>query len=172
MNLQNLVEGHLPTRLLRAVVRSPGSASVVVTNAAYRLPVKAAYHGRQHVAPATAELCRPFPLGSIRVGPPAPPQLAGASYSHTVKVLEASFWTTDRLRPAAKATTDSLGFGQAVIATASAPLLQRLARVQNFCSDSATLRTDTPMLLFDLLFGYYFRRLQLEVALHVCKMGY
>ena len=41
MNLQNLVEGHLPTRLLRAVVRSPGSASVVVTNAGYRLLVTA-----------------------------------------------------------------------------------------------------------------------------------
>ena len=28
------------------------------------------------------------------------------------------------------------------------------------------------MLLFDLLSGYYYRRLQLEVAPHVCKMGY
>ena len=50
--------------------------------------------------------------------------------------------------------------------------MDRLRRVQVHTYAAAALRMDTPMMLPDLLAGYYVRRLQTNMAPHVCKMGH
>ena len=54
------------------------------------------YHQSNHVAHATAELVRPYPLGSIRHGPALPPYLRGQSLEETRNNLTAHFWTSTR----------------------------------------------------------------------------
>ena len=58
------------------------------------------YHTAHHNAHATAELCRPWPLGSTSLGPPAVPDYRRPrvlSLDETKQALTISFWTTDRL---------------------------------------------------------------------------
>ena len=57
----------------------------------------ASYHVNSHIAEATAEMCRPYPLGSFTSGPGAPADLRGRDWSATVSALNTNFWNTRRL---------------------------------------------------------------------------
>ena len=119
------------------------------------------YHMTHHNAHATAEMCRPYPLGSVTHAPPAPPALDGADLTSTFARLEAQLWTDSR---------SVRGSGTAWQTTCTGSLLTRLRGACDVTMDTDS--TDSPMGFGDLLSGYYYRRVQMNYVVHVCMLGY
>ena len=122
------------------------------------------YHLKAHSGGTTAEMARPFPLGSTAHGPPLLPDAAADSLDQLVDGIAPKLWTAERLSAASSLT--------AFTVKCDGSLLQRLHRLQGFKDSSQTLTFATPMRLKDMLAAYYYRRVQAEVAPHVCRMGY
>ena len=119
------------------------------------------YHVTHHNAHATAEMCRPFPLGAVTTGPPAPPALDGTSLPSTLAKLDMELWTIDRTARGSALAWQTKCAGSL------------LSRIRTACDDSVDIdSTDSPMGFRDLLAAYYYRRLQSDVVVHVCMIGY
>ena len=67
----------------------------------------ASYHVRSHIAEATAEMSRPYPLGSFTSGPGAPADLRGYTLSATISALNDDFWNTNRLSAENQSTSNT-----------------------------------------------------------------
>ncbi len=120
-------------------------------------------HMQTHTGSVTAELLRPYPLGSITLGPESPPDLAGASLEDTISQLEEKFWNDSRMQGQAGDVPEVLCEGS---------LLERARTLASSLHAAQTVSLDLPMTLQDLYAAYYVRRLQTEVVPHVCKLGY
>ena len=57
------------------------------------------YHANAHTAEATAEMLRPYPLGTLPPRSCEPPEVTDATLQETVALLNRDFWTTDRFEP-------------------------------------------------------------------------
>ena len=123
---------------------------------------------RSHIAEATAEMCRPYPLGSFTSGPGAPPDLRGSSLPSTISALNTNFWNTCRLSTENQSTCNTT----ATTTSVQGNFLERVRLALESDFDYDTLTMEFPMMLQDLLAGYYIRRLQTQVAPHTCNIGY
>ena len=121
------------------------------------------YHSANHNAYATAELCRPFPLGTISHGAPMPPKLAGSSLADTFAALGEDFWSSGRLHKHAEPRTDLHCLGN---------FLERLHEVCAVKDLQKQRSTGDGMSFEDLMEAYYYRSLQTAQILHVCRLGY
>ena len=131
-----------------------------------RLPTEssgAPYHMQHHVAPATAEMVRPYPLGSFIEGPSMPPDLRGNDVLQTIRALNSVFWTDNRCTTGVVATPQS---------TCTGTLKERVFQILDCNYNSGELQMNSPMLLQDLIVAYYYRRLQTQIVPHKCSLGY
>ena len=134
------------------------SRHCLLAGAQCRLPSEvngSSCHRNHHIAHATAELCRPYPLGFSASGPPYPPHLDGQSLKSTTRKLCSFFWTTARLRDHSDPMRSPVRAGS---------LLSRLREI--FQLDYSRVKVADPLHFKDLLAAYYFRRLQAEVVVH------
>ena len=143
-----------------------------------RLPAECdgtAYHTSHHNAHATAELCRPYPVGSVSEGPPSPPKFDdGASLQFTQKELQSKFWTTARLKSdtSQQLLSGSSGSHSSGNVQCIGTLRERMQAALENLPSRDRLRMNSPMSFEDLLVAYYCRKLQTEQMCHVCKLGY
>lgn len=118
-------------------------------------------HQLIHAAPVSAEMCRPYLLGSVSHGPPLP-ESSPSLWSDT---SETAFTVT--IPP---------GFRRRVSDAASThPVIieQKKNKGSTDSVDFTKLSFQAPMLLEDLIAGYYYRSVQTHTSVvHSCKLGY
>ena len=122
------------------------------------------YHMKTHSGSTTAEMIRPFPLGSISTGPALLPTVHCQSLDEAHNEVAAKYRTRDRLSSSCATTAFQV--------KCDGSLLERLRRVLEVVGSEAKSTFDKPMTLQDLLAAFYYRKVQAEVALHVCRLGY
>ena len=161
---------NLPGGIHRFGERACRSASrwCLQTGQYCRLPEECdgkAFHILHHNAPATAELCRPYPVGSVVQGPPAAPmpEVDVADLNGTMCYLQDKhFWTKARMQDG----NDSDHPSTHVECTGS--FWERFKASRSL----KDMRFTSPMTVEDLLAAYYYRSLQVHQVVHVCKLGY
>ena len=123
-----------------------------------------AVHRNHHCAPVTAELIRPYPLGSINAGPSLPKDLRGCSVEHMERELLQHFWTADRLEAGAPSE---------FTVSCNGSFRERLGTTMKLNEDFTALTFGTPCLAEDLVAGFYYRSVQIATpVVHMCKIGY
>ena len=118
-------------------------------------------HMLYHQADVTAESCRPYPLGARGHAPGFPLPLERSGLQNVEVDLQRTFFTEARQRSGTSLGTRT---------TCDGSLVQRVCQVLRMPFTAAN--TGSPMLISDILLGYYIRRLQLSVVSHVCCIGY
>ena len=132
-----------------------------------QLPVEAngtPYHMKTHSGSTTAEMLRPFPLGSTSSGPDVLATPHCGSLEEVYTAVAESSWTSDRLSSSSPTTAFKV--------QCEGTLIERLQRVLDVPASNGKPTFEKPMTLQDLLAAYYYRRVQAAVALHVCRLGY
>ena len=123
-----------------------------------------AFHLKTHSNTCTAELVRPFPLGSKSTGPPLMPVVMAKTLGDVQAEVAEKVWTAERL--SSECTQDSFAV------TCDGSLLQRLHGVLSTNASMMAPTFNAPLDLRDLLAAYYYRRVQIETVVHVCRLGY
>ena len=118
-------------------------------------------HMQYHQAPVTAESCRPYPLGARSHAPDFPVPLERSGLTNVEVDLQRMFFKDDRRRSGTDLGTKT---------TCDGSLVKRICQV--LAMPATAPSTDSPMLLSDLLLGYYLRRLQHSFMTHTCCIGY
>ena len=116
------------------------------------------YHLHAHCAEATAEMVRPFPIGTVVESPPAVLDVQGKSLEATLEELSANFWTGRRLKTNQLDTT-----------TCKGTFATRFLEVHKANKENTL---GSPMNFRDLCVAFYYRFLQSRTMPHVCKLGY
>ena len=121
------------------------------------------YHTNAHTAESTAEMLRPYPLGTVPPQSPEVPDVVGQSLEETLALLNKDFWTADRLESKARSDLSCEG-----------SFLQRFMqqRHNKTTKDAAEIALGDPTGMRDLCVAFYYRYLQTKVVPHVCKLGY
>ena len=127
-----------------------------------------AYHAQHHVAHATAEMCRPYLLGSITVALGYPVNLDGRSLQETESMLQKYVWTDGRVHSPSR--ENAIVAPASMVTTCANTFFERLRLVLIAACGPRTTRC--PMGFVDICVAYYYRRLQIEVVVHVCQIGY
>ena len=123
-----------------------------------------ACHMKTHSGSMEADMIRCFSLGFTSTGPGLLPTLHCAALEEVHNAVAASYWTPDRLSSSSQTTAFQV--------QCEGTLLQRLRRVVEVVGSKGKHTFEKPMTLKDLLAAFYYRRVQAEVALHVCRLGY
>ena len=123
-------------------------------------------HQQNHSGEVIAELVRPYPIGSVSAGPPLLPKVRGSSRTETMSAIEMGMWSKDR-------TKDPSNFGFSV--KCEGTFQDRFQQCMATYADGLRLNKmpmNTPLLLEDLLAGYYYRFVQIHVTVvHKCTVG-
>ena len=117
------------------------------------------YHATAHVAESTAEMLRPYPLGTAPPHATAVPDATGKSLEATLALLSKDLWTTSRLQSTEAAALSCTG-----------TFLQRFARQHQGAGilDAAQIKLGEPTGIRDLCVAFYYRFLQTKITPHVC----
>ena len=123
-----------------------------------------AVHLAHHCAPVLAELCRPYPIGSVPGGPDLPPDLRNTSPDETHKALLENFWSQKRI---------CKGAPSAFTVSCVGTFTDRLRLTLDKCEKITALTFGSPCIPEDIVAGYYYRALQTAIpVIHMCKVGY
>ena len=119
----------------------------------------APYHVTAHCAEATAEMIRPYPLGTL-VKKTAPVlEIGDETYENTLRALARQFWSSERMERK-KPGEQHLCEGT---------FLERCARLSANVDDRTL---GSAMNFRDLAAAFYYRYLQMRTMPHVCRLGY
>ena len=105
-----------------------------------------------------------LPLGAVTSGPPLVPNFQARTVEDVRDHICEEWYAADRL--SASSTTT------AVPVVCVGTFLQRTRRVLERTRSAESDTFNMPMALLDLLAAYYYRRVQAEVATHVCRLGF
>lgn len=127
------------------------------------------HHLKHHSAPVTAELCRPWPLGTVSHGPASPPDLRGQTLKETQKNLFQLFWTDARCRAPDTSGHEAGGFHEICEDT----FVNRLKAALALDVDGVDILRGSPCTVEDLVAAFYYRTVQTATSvIHTCKIGY
>ena len=121
------------------------------------------YHEQAHCAEATAEMVRPFPIGSVTPSPPAVLDVQGKTLEDTFEELSTNFWSGNRLKRNDEASRSNP-------TSCKGTFVARFLEMHHRNKEDKML--GSPMDLRDLCVAFYYRFLQTRTMVHVCKLGY
>ena len=122
-----------------------------------------AYHANAHTAEATAEMLRPYPLGTQPPPSSEVPDVEGCSLDETLAKLNKEFWNAHRFE-----VTESKPLAY------EGSFLQRFAQQHEAVRNkrlTSEIRLGDPTGVRDLCVAFYYRFLQTRIMPHVCKLG-
>ena len=119
-----------------------------------------AYHTTSHTAESTAEMLRPYPLGTLPPQSTQVPDVADCSLKKTIELLNTELWTGERVQHKKRMPLSCEG-----------SFLQRFSS-QYMCTDTKQISLGDATNMRDLCVAFYYRYLQTKIVPHVCKLGY